>query len=192
MAKRVCVPLAIEAIIMTIGVFCIAPFNIDGTFEAYAKDVSSSVTLEVDTAQISVSIPTTIPLVLKSDGSLIAPSAVELTNTSVYPVQVSALSITPASNITLITQAASSSCLAPNALWSTITPPGKRPLEVTDYLSQKTVPPGDWNLEKAGSLHATLTTTLAGRMKNIEQNFANTHKVFDVVWTISPGNAPSV
>ncbi|MEG1517570.1 MAG: hypothetical protein RR360_04460 [Raoultibacter sp.] len=192
MEKQARFPRKIEAVILIIGVFFITPFNIGGTFAAYAKDVSSPVTLEVDTAQISVSIPTTIPLALKSDGTLIAPSAVELTNTSVYPVQVSALAITPAAGITLIDQAASNSCLAPDALWSTITPSGKRSLEAADYLSQKTVPSGEWNLEKAGSPHATLITTVAGHMKNIEQNFANTHKVFDVVWTISAGNAPSV
>lgn len=161
-----------------------------GTIPLQAKEVSSPVTLQVDNAQISVTVPTTLPLTLQGDGTLTAPSAARITNTSVYPIRVSGVLATPAPGIALVPKASFATCTSPDALWATIAPQGKSAVELAGHTTQKELPSQDWSMEKAGSPADTLAVLFSGSTKNIERDYARENKVLDIVWTISAGNAP--
>ncbi len=149
---------------------------------------STTVTFTGSSDNLSVTVPTTIPIsVAGVDGTFTGPtpSAAQIKNTSVFGIHVSSLQVAVASGFNLVTSAAYSAASTDNTYWLTLKPNSGTAIETANYTTATAISSTDWNLAR---LNGTIDITTAGAIKNITKNLSDTPMTAATLnWTFISG-----
>jgi len=162
--KKVLVVVLAVVLVVAMGSTAFALDDQGKTTTAVSVQADSGITPD----QLSVTVPTTLTLALKQDGTFIAPNTYKISNTGAIPVKVTNIASTPASSFSF-TAAANKLALTLN---------GKA-------LSATAITPsaGEWNV--AGG--ADLELTLAGSVTGVTVDISTAQKALDIEYTIAAG-----
>lgn len=184
-ARKLCV-LGCASALCTAGFIASAP-------AAYADSSAGNTDLYVkaDDTQLSVSAPTVLDFVSKSDGTLIGPTDTKIVNNSVMSVHVSKIGVTAQGGATLAKTAELGA--KADTLSITIKPNEKTAIELADYITAKAPTTAtDWNIGKTDSGAATdeIALSYTGKISSFSVLDPATSQQFgQIVWTVAPGNA---
>jgi len=171
------------AFALTLAVAAFAP-----TAAFAATTGSTTVTLTGSDTNLSVTVPTTIPLsVAGLDGTFTGPtpSSAEIKNTSVFGIHVSSLQVAVASGFTDVTQTAYAAASTNDTFWLTLKPNTGTAIETANYTTATAITSADWNLAR---LSGTIDLTTAGAIKNITKNLSATPMTAATLnWTFAAG-----
>jgi hypothetical protein len=164
---------------------------IAGTIPAFADTTAGSTTLHIqaDGAQLSVTVPSELDFAAKSDGTLICPSNTQIRNNSVMAVHVSKIGVIAAAPANLAHMAALET--TPDTISVQIAPGAGTPLEVVDYVTEAAPATGSqWNLARAGTQGDEIVLGLAGKINAFGSLDPATKTQFGTItWTVAPGTA---
>jgi len=141
------------------------------------------------TANISVTVPTAIPVSVAADGGMTGPtpSSSEIKNTSAFAIHVSTIQATAASGFNLVTNSAYPLASGNNTFWMTTKPNSGTAIQLASYTAATAPPTGEWNL---AATTGTIDLTTAGFIKNVDKNLSSSSMTaITISWAFVPGNA---
>lgn len=152
---------------------------------------TTEVTVEANTANIEVEVPTVIPFLVEPDGSLsTAPEATfTITNKSQFDVHVTGMQV-KAKNGWNISETAS---LSPNdnSIDFEIGPEGNgvSAFEASQGAGADLSPDAAWNMGYEGSGSESINLDCSGNVSNVTKNLQTANEVATITWTVAAGQA---
>jgi hypothetical protein len=136
-------------------------------------------------AVLSVTVPTSMPLVAAGSGAVTGAQA-QASNASLVPVHVSSLSAAAVSPFSLVASASFDAVSGQNLLSLLLAPGGGSAIDLAAYQTAAQPPAGQWNMAAAGG---ALSLTPSGRLKNATAAISSTpvHAV-DLSWSFAAGS----
>ncbi|MEG0070545.1 MAG: hypothetical protein RR671_02500 [Raoultibacter sp.] len=163
-----------------------------GSAPALASVGTTSVTLQADSEQINVTIPTTMAIAIKADGTFTTPDAasMKIINNSIFSAHVASIKATAQKKYQLVSQSNFGTEVKTDALWFSITPGAGTAIQLGSCTSGL-VPNAatDWNMSKADSQSTTdeIALSSAGAIKNVSDVATTAEKVLEVAFTVRAG-----
>lgn len=167
-----------------------AAFATDSTTYQDTNTGSTLVTVQTDDSNLAFSVPTVIPFVTESDGTLVGPSASAtlISNLSVFPIHVTNASVVFDSAWSATTDASIVSTA--NAVDFQFGPSD----DMTDaYLSSDddVSDSSSYNMAYKGASGDSIAISTAGNINNVTNNLVAgvADELATITWTVSAGNA---
>lgn len=150
---------------------------------------TTQVTLAANEDQMSVTVPATLAVAVKSDGSFVVPD-LDIQNNSVFGVHVSGIKATAAEGFNLVGQGAFSESEGDNTLWMSLTSPGDETIDLSSCLeSSSATTPEKWAVERAqNGTPGQITVIGNGAIKDFTKASAVEQQALSVAFTIKAGN----
>lgn len=151
-----------------------------------ANGGSTSVTLEADSSNINVTVPATIPMTVDGAGAIVTSGSHEISNESMFNVQLTEFQTTAQGSFNIVSDAASG---GDNALELDMTIGGGSPVDLATTLAGKTAAFGaDGNLDYAGGASDTKSVSISGKAANLNADVSSATEVATLSWTFAPGS----
>lgn len=152
---------------------------------------TTEVTVEADTSNIAFTVPTTIPLSVQADGSLIVASEDEfkITNKSPFDIHVTGITVTSEDGWNIVASASASS--NDNSIDLAIGPSGNA-ADASEAIQAGGVSLSDnaaWNMGYAGSAEDSINLTCLGNVSHVTKDLQTASKVATITWTVAAGQA---
>ena len=152
---------------------------------------TTEVTVEADTSNIAFTVPTTIPLSVQADGSLIVASEDEfkITNKSPFDIHVTGITVKSEDGWNIVASARASS--NDNSIDLAIGPSCKA-ADVSEAIQAGGVSLSDnaaWNMGYAGSAEDSINLTCSGNVSHVTKDLQTASKVATITWTVAAGQA---
>ncbi|MEF9841316.1 MAG: hypothetical protein RR955_02745 [Raoultibacter sp.] len=163
-----------------------------GSVPAFASTGTTEVTLRADSEQVDVTVPTTMAMAIKADGTFITPDAAntKIINNSIFDIHVSSIKATTSGTYQLVTQTTFQGATQPDSLWLSMTPSAGTPLQLGDYTTASApTTPANWNMTKASKDGSSdeISLASAGAIKNISKTATTAEKALTVTFTVAAG-----
>lgn len=152
---------------------------------------TTEVTVEADTSNIAFTVPTTIPLSVQADGSLIVASEDEfkITNKSPFDIHVTGITVKSEDGWNIVASASASS--NDNSIDLAIGPSGNA-ADASEAIQAGGVSLSDnaaWNMGYAGSAEDSINLTCSGNVSHVTKDLQTASKVATITWTVAAGQA---
>lgn len=152
---------------------------------------TTEVTVEADTSNIAFTVPTTIPLSVQADGSLIVASEDEfkITNKSPFDIHVTGITVTSEDGWNIVASASASP--NDNSIDLAIGPSGNA-ADASEAIQAGGVSLSDnaaWNMGYAGSAEDSINLTCSGNVSHVTKDLQTASKVATITWTVAAGQA---
>lgn len=151
---------------------------------------TTEVTVEADTSNIKVEVPTQIPFLVQADGSLITASekTFSIVNMSQFDVHVTNMQVDAENDWNIVASAASSS--NDNSIDFSIGPKEDQ-IKASEALGSgidiSSRP--EWNLGYQGSETQSINLTCSGNVSHVTKDLQTASKVATITWTVAAGQA---
>ena len=151
---------------------------------------TTEVTVEADTSNIKVEVPTQIPFLVQADGSLITASekTFSIVNMSQFDVHVTNMQVDAENDWNIVASAASSS--NDNSIDFSIGPKEDQ-IKASEALGSgidiSSRP--EWNLGYHGSETQSINLTCSGNVSHVTKDLQTASKVATITWTVAAGQA---
>lgn len=155
---------------------------------ALAAGGSTDVMLVASEDQLSVTVPSSLPVAVKADGTFVVPD-LEISNHSVFDVHVSGIKATPAEGFSIVDQNALGSAQASDSLWMAFTSPAGETVDLGSSLTfEHATEAGKWTIERrTGDASGVLVISGAGAVNELASADASGREALNVAFTIKPG-----
>lgn len=152
---------------------------------------TTEVTVEADTSNIAFTVPTTIPLSVQADGSLIVASGDEfkITNKSPFDIHVTGITVKSEDGWNIVASASASP--NDNSIDLAIGPSGNA-ADASEAIQAGGVSLSDnaaWNMGYAGSAEDSINLTCSGNVSHVTKDLQTASKVATITWTVAAGQA---
>ena len=151
---------------------------------------TTEVTVEADTSNIKVEVPTQIPFLVQANGSLITASekTFSIVNMSQFDVHVTNMQVDAENDWNIVASAASSS--NDNSIDFSIGPTEDQ-IKASEALGSgidiSSRP--EWNLGYQGSETQSINLTCSGNVSHVTKDLQTASKVATITWTVAAGQA---
>ena len=154
-------------------------------------DGETIITVQADTSNIAFTVPTTIPLSVQADGSLIVASEDEfkITNKSPFDIHVTGITVTSEDGWNIVASASASP--NDNSIDLAIGPSGNA-ADASEAIQAGGVSLSDnaaWNMGYAGSAEDSINLTCSGNVSHVTKDLQTASKVATITWTVAAGQA---
>lgn len=148
----------------------------------------TAVMLVASDEQLSVTVPGSVTVGVKSDGTFDVPD-LTIKNNSVFDVRVASIKATAAEGFSIVDKDALGSATGDNALWMTLAPDGATEVDLGSAIdTPAATASGKWTVGRASSGSAgTLSIKGAGAINELSGNATTKQKALDIAFTIAPG-----
>ena len=155
---------------------------------ALATTGTTEVQLVASDEQLSVTVPSDLPVGVKGDGTFVFPG-LTIQNNSVFDVHVASIKATAAEGFSIVDKDTLDAATGGNALWMTLAPTGATEIDLGSAIDTPAITPsGEWTIKRASSGAAgTLAIDGAGAINELSGIATDEQKALDVTFTIAPG-----
>lgn len=155
---------------------------------ALAATGTTEVQLVASDEQLSVTVPSSLAVGVKGDGTFVVPQ-LTIENNSVFDVHVASIKATAAEGFSIVNKDALSAATGNNALWMALTPTDGAEINLDTAIDVPAATPlGEWTIERASSGAAgTLAINGAGAINELSGAATTKQKALDITFTIAPG-----
>lgn len=152
-----------------------------------SSERTTTVSLQGTVSQLSVSVPTSMPVKVKSDGSFIE-TQIQIVNNSIFDVHVSGIATEATEPFNIVERNLfAQENEARNVLWMTLTA-GEDCVDLGESALQKVdVDSQDWNVLRSESGNNALSITSNGAIKNADNVTNEQEEALRVFFTVEAG-----
>lgn len=152
-----------------------------------SSERTTTVSLQGTVSQLSVSVPTSMPVKVKSDGSFIE-TQIQIVNNSIFDVHVSGIATEATEPFNIVEKNLfAQENEARNVLWMTLTA-GEDCVDLGESALQKVdVDSQDWNVLRSESGNNALSITSNGAIKNADNVTNEQEEALRVFFTVEAG-----
>ena len=153
-------------------------------------DGETIITVQADTSNIAFTVPTTIPLSVQADGSLIVASEDEfkITNESPFDIHVTGMAVQSEDGWAVMADAKNSSTdnsislkIGPSSSMQDISKANGGSIDLSSDAA--------WNMGYADSGTDSINLTCSGNVSHVTKDLQTASKVATITWTVAAGQA---
>lgn len=148
---------------------------------------TTTVSLQGTVSQLSVSVPTSMPVKVKGDGNFIE-TGIQIQNNSIFDVHVSAISTQAEDPFNIVSESQFEQSDDRNVLWMTLSA-GEDSVDLgSASVQETTVVSSEWNVSRAESGSNVLSIVSNGAIKNADNVTSEQEEALQVSFTIEAGS----